>query len=73
MGLRLHPREQIVGHARADLADAVFGWRRNHTDLTQAETISMLADVLGTSITGITKYAIREERHGDPDKPGGLE
>ena len=72
MALRLHPREMPVQRASADLRQAVCDWRDRH-DLTEAETLAVLTEVLGGSIGSIAKYAIREERHGDPDKPGGLE
>lgn len=70
--MRLHPREEIVTRARVDLMEKLLDWRRDH-DLTTAELFSILGGILGDQIAGIAKYLIREERHGDQDKPGGLE
>jgi hypothetical protein len=52
--------------------EKLLDWRRDH-DLTTAELFSILGGTLGDQIAGIAKYLIREERHGDQDKPGGLE
>lgn len=70
--MRLHPREEVVSRARVDLMEKLLDWRRGH-DLTTAELFSILGGTLGGEITGIAKYLIREERHGDQDRPGGLE
>lgn len=70
--MRLHPREAIVGQARTDLGEAVLDWRKTHA-LTTAETVAVLTEVFGDHLGGIAKYAIREERHGNQDKPGDVE
>jgi hypothetical protein len=70
---RLHARERVVTDARLELTEAVIDWRRKHDDLTWGELFSIVGEVLGGQVTGLAKYLIREERHGDQDKPGGIE
>ncbi len=70
---KLHSREIEAQKAQVELENAVLGWRRNHVDLTMAELISILTHVFSSHLGSIAKYAIRHERHGDADKPGGLE
>lgn len=72
MGHRLHPREAIVNRADSELRRIVADWQDGH-DLTEAEELSVLTSVFSRSIGSIAKYAIREERHGNPGEPGGLE
>jgi hypothetical protein len=66
---KLHPRERIVAKAENDLRTAVAEAVR---DLTTGEELRVLAAVFGDRVGGIAKYAIRDERHGKSDKPGGL-
>lgn len=70
---RLHPREQIVNTAEADLRDAVSGWSRDHPDLTSAEWLKIVMSVCHDLMQGLLRTEIRLERHGDADKPGGFE
>lgn len=69
--MKLHPREDLIDQAESILNKAIMDI--HEIDLTNAEYISVVADVLGTAITRTTKYMIRYERHGDGEKPGGLE
>jgi hypothetical protein len=69
--VKLHPREDLIDQAESILIKAISDF--NKIGLTNAECISVIADVLGTAITTRTKYMIRRERHGDGNKPGGLE
>jgi hypothetical protein len=67
---RIHPREAMVLAAEIRLRAAVTNELHG---LTTAERLRVLAAVLGDTVGSIAKYAIREERHGDQDKPGGVE
>jgi hypothetical protein len=66
----IHPRERIVNEAEIDLAHALLGVWEKH-DLTDAEMLRVVAAVFGRHVASNAKYRIREERHGDTDKPGG--
>lgn len=69
--MRLHERERQVSMARIDLVKAWLDIQEKH-DLTQGECLSVLASFVGTDLGLMAKFMIRQERHGDPDKPGGL-
>lgn len=69
--MRMHPRERLVDEAEKVIAAAVLKVLEDF-DLTDAEYISVLTNALNTAILRRTKYMIRQERHGDPNKPGGL-
>lgn len=75
MAIRLHKREELVHDAEIALMDALIEWRRSEAaqKLTEWELVSLMSHELGSYISGIAKYAIRLERHGDRDKPGGAE
>jgi hypothetical protein len=72
--MRLHPREALVREARIELHQAVLDWLRKEevSELTAYEEVMVVTSVLSQVITGAMKYAIREERHGDAETPGGL-
>ena len=70
---RIHPREVLVEEARRDLSSALLEWEKGHDNLTTAEHIKVVTGVFNDHILSMMKFAIRHERHGDPDKPGGLE
>jgi hypothetical protein len=59
-----HPRTRIVATAKAAMAYAVY--QVEEFGLTAIELVQCLADV----IQGSMKYALRVERHGDPEYPG---
>lgn len=69
---KIHPRELVCNKARTDLDEAVAGALEKH-ELTEAEELRVLNEVFHRYIGSIAKYAIRRERHGNEDKPGGLE
>ncbi len=71
--LRIHPRELVVRDAERALRDAVNTILWKKFELTTSEILSVLASVLAGEIASITKLCIREERHGDLNKPGGVE
>lgn len=62
----IHPRVIVVRQASIEIAQAVTNAMQKH-ELTYAEAFS----ILGEQISGLAKFAIRQERHGDTDTPGG--
>jgi len=68
---RIHPREKIVREAASRLRLFLLEVTK---DLTEAEGLRIVNEVMGSHIGSIARYAIREERHpGKPDEPGGWE
>ncbi len=68
---RIHPREKIVREAASKLRLFLVEVTK---DLTEAEGLRIVNDVLSSHIGSIAHYAIRAERHpGEPDTPGGWE
>jgi hypothetical protein len=59
----LHPRTMVVNQAKAEIGMAISNIVIEHK-LTYAE----LFGILGGEISGVAKFALREERH--PDDPG---
>ena len=71
---KLHEREKVVRDAEESLRDKLLAWQKVWSSkLTTAEYLSVLQRVLSESVASCLKYAIRHERHGTSDKPGGLE
>ncbi len=68
MGIRLHPRYQIVQEARHEVGKALTDAIDKH-GLTYGEIFSVLSDVMGEW----AKYAIRSERHPDDASKKGDE
>jgi hypothetical protein len=68
----LHPRELLVKEAELDLLRAWLKVVENRA-LTTVEELRVLANFAQSQIGGVAKYMICEERHGDADKPGGVE
>lgn len=69
--MKVHPREAIVEGARRRIELAVAEVFQQ-AKLTTAEQIRVITAVMAGELQGIAKYAIRQERHGDSDTPGGL-
>ena len=67
---RIHPRERPCRTARLEIEEAIMEIAVKH-ELTTAEQIRVINAACSTQIGSIAKYAIRHERHGDEDKPGG--
>lgn len=66
-----HPRVLLVSEAESALMDRVLKWRRKDASkLTTWEIASVLASVLAGQLSGLSKYEIRHERHGNYDTPG---
>lgn len=59
-----HPRTLIVATAKAAMAHAVYVVAERYK-LTNIETLQCL----GESASGVLKYALRVERHGDSEYP----
>jgi hypothetical protein len=71
--MRLHEREAIVRQAEIDLREKMTEFANEFADkLTTWEYMRVVHGVLSDDIGSQIKYAIRDERHGDTDKPGGL-
>jgi hypothetical protein len=70
--MNIHPREQMVMVAERDVDRSVGDALSRYDDLTTAETLRILTAVLSERIGWIARRAIRVERHGDPNEPGGL-
>ena len=68
---KIHPREHPVLAATSELRSLVAKWMGKNPDLTTFELLQVVNGVLYSEMSGILKYAIREERHGDTNKPGG--
>lgn len=71
--MKLHPREVIVTEAEIDLRTAISEWAKKHPELTSAEYFKVLLGVSNDNAQSLLKYEIRSERHGNTNKPGGLE
>lgn len=68
---RIHPRESIVTQAERDLDEAFDRICQRH-ELTCGEKLRIAVSVFARYVGDVAKYTIREERHGDPSKRGGL-
>ena len=71
--MKLHEREKVVHEAKMDLAEKVLEWMQTHRkNLTTAEELKVVSGEFGDYMQRMAKYAIRRERHGDENQPGGL-
>lgn len=68
---RIHLREEIVDEAEMKLRDALREVAA--MDLTWGEYLRAISTVFGDALNRAAQYAIRQERHDDPNKPGGWE
>jgi len=68
---RIHPRVRICQEARQAISEAITKAVKEH-ELTTAEEISVINAACSSHIGHIAKYAIRHERHGNEDRPGGF-
>jgi hypothetical protein len=71
--MRMHARETIVTKAELDLRVAISDWSKTNHELTPAEYLKVLLGVTNDQTQSLLKMTIRMERHGDVDKPGGVE
>lgn len=72
MSPHIHPREKPCTEARLDIETAIEAIVKKH-ELTEAEKIRVINAACSCQIGHIAKYAIRHERHGNEDRPGGWE
>lgn len=70
--MKIHQREQTVRAAELELRCAINDTIKKHK-LTSGESLRVVITIAYEWIGNMARYAIREERHGDSDKPGGLE
>lgn len=72
---KIHEREEIVENAKQHLSMKLAEWSRDASAkaLTSAEFVKVVTAVFSSELLGFAKHLIRKERHGDTDKPGGLE
>lgn len=68
---RIHPREARCRDAELELDGFVLDLVKKHA-LTEGEALRVVAASAHRWVASVAKYMIREERHGDPEKPGGL-
>lgn len=66
--MKLHKREKITIEAENELRGIILNWGDTYK-LTLVETLQILNSIVSTKL----KYALREERHGNCNKPAGLE
>jgi hypothetical protein len=70
--MRMHERETIVREAENNLREKMLQFANEYAEkLTHYEYMRVVHGVLSDDIGSQIKYAIRYERHGDTDKPGG--
>jgi len=68
----MHPRELIVRKAVHELVNALAALSVKH-QLTEAEQLRVIHTAYTDQVSSVIRYMIRAERHGDTDKPGGVE
>lgn len=66
--MKLHKREKITNEANLEYTQFIIKFLEKY-DLTTIEYLQILNKEISTSL----KYALRIERHGDTNKPSGLE
>lgn len=67
--MKIHPREPLVNEVEAKILATIH---RETARLTEAESLRVVNKACSGWIASVAKYAIRLERHGDADQPGGL-
>ncbi len=70
--MRIHPREEPCRKAEIEMLQALIDIKAKH-ELTEAEALRVVHAVSSDWIAGVAKHAIRFERHGNDETPGGLE
>lgn len=65
---RIHPREAAVKQAERNIGAAIDEAVKG---LTAAEAVRAVNAAFGSWLGGMARSWIRQERHGDVDKPGG--
>lgn len=70
--MKLHPRTLVCQDAQRKL-NLAWDSIATQLDLTPTERYAVLWRVAADDISGMFKYMIREERHGDAETPGDVE
>jgi hypothetical protein len=65
---RIHPREAAVKTTERNIGAAIDEAVKG---LTAAEAVRAVNEAFGSWLGGLARSWIRQERHGDTDKPGG--
>jgi hypothetical protein len=63
--MKLHPRHRLVSKARQDLRKKVLEWFNETPELTTAEELEIISEVLLGLIQGTAKMIVKEERKED--------
>ena len=76
MAFRIHPREQNTNLIQSKIVQAIYeaveaAEEEMDFELTRGETIRVLSGAFHEILGSWAKYMIRDERHGDANKPGG--
>lgn len=66
----MHPRETVVREAEREIDAAILEVIQKHK-LTTGEILQVINNCFSREIGLIARQAIRHERHGHGDKPGG--
>lgn len=67
--MKIHSRSTMVEDAEQKIRTAMH---EATSELTLTERLQVVHRVASDYIAGILKYSIRQERHGDTEKPGDL-
>ena len=66
-----HEREPIVRKAESELDTALLDIIERHA-LTPGETLRIVNAFASSYVSNLAKHWIRDERHGDTNKAGGM-
>ncbi len=69
--MEIHPREQQTELAARELGSFLIELQEKH-QLTTGEYLRVVNNECSATIARIARMAIRYERHGSGDKPGGV-
>jgi hypothetical protein len=68
--MRVHPKLFKIQQLEAELSLEISKFIAVHEDLTEAEVLQILNNVLHSKVANVLKYMIRAERHGNTETPG---
>lgn len=76
MAVRIHPREQNTNLIQSKLVLAIYeaveaAEKELDFELTDGEVVRVFSGAFHEILGTWAKYKIRDERHGDANKPGG--
>lgn len=70
--MKIHKREAFYSKAKIELTNSILKIEKDF-ELTEMELLRLVNDCASSTIASIAKFAIRNERHGDCNKLGGIE